>query len=458
MSRNKVKIDFSSNKFFLLLTCLFAVVVDTYMVYTLVIRNLYNNYLYAFLGLDLIFIITVLISNYRFKYTRLHVLLFSIIEVLLVGSLIYFAMFYSEKIIFTKGSVLWFSVTHLMMMVSVIFSSLFAAKVRKIAFITILAFLFCGAFSGAYIDFVHRLGIFGQHNDINYGTLVYEYDEDSNGYMAVDILEKDANAVNVPAMFNDKLVTSFDATLFETYDLVEIKIDDYRLRFTNLNDNIQINEELKFLFEDNISEINDFREYLYELGSDNSFFLANRIEPILYNEENNYITIKYTKEEYDTLDGEIIPILEAKKGTPIDEVSTKLEFEIKPIISKYVEQHQQLYNAIYNVFNDITNTDINVVGRTKFLEQPEFDNVDKIRDLFKKLDDKEILQEIKKDDSNNIEVYIGSENKLDDDVTVIKTNFKTDSEEGTLAIIGPKRMEYDRVVSILEYLKENIER
>ncbi len=145
-------------------------------------------------------------------------------------------------------------------------------------------------------------------------------------------------------------------------------------------------------------------------------------------------------------------------GTPIDEVSTKLEFEIKPIISKYVEQHQQLYNAIYNVFTDITNTDINVVGRTKFLEQPEFDNVDKIRDLFKKLDDKDLLQEIKRDDSNNIEVYIGSENKLDNNVTVIKTNFKTDSEEGTLAIIGPKRMEYDRVVSILEYLKENIER
>lgn len=145
-------------------------------------------------------------------------------------------------------------------------------------------------------------------------------------------------------------------------------------------------------------------------------------------------------------------------GTPIDEVSTKLEFEIKPIISKYVEQHQQLYNAIYNVFTDITNTDISVVGRTKFLEQPEFDNVNKIRDLFKKLDDKDLLQEIKRDDSNNIEVYIGSESKLDNDVTIIKTNFKTDSEEGTLAIIGPKRMEYDRVVSILEYLKENIER
>ncbi len=348
MSRNKVKINFSSNKFFLLLTCLFAVVVDTYMVYTLVIRNLYNNYLYAFLGLDLIFIITVLISNYRFKYTRIHVLLFSIIEVLLVGSLIYFAMFYSEKIIFTKGSVLWFSVTHLMMMVSVIFSSLFAAKVRKIAFITILAFLFCGAFSGAYIDFVHRLGIFGQHNDINYGTLVYEYDEDSNGYMAVDILEKDANAVYVPAVFNDKLVTSFDATLFETYDLVEFKIDDYRLRFTNLNDNIQINKELKFLFEGNILDINDFRKYLYDLDSDNSFFLANRIEPILYDEGNNYITIKYTKEEYDTLDGEIIPILEAKKGTPIDEVYNSIERDFDYVLNRFDDTQYSLEYAFNN--------------------------------------------------------------------------------------------------------------
>ena len=144
-------------------------------------------------------------------------------------------------------------------------------------------------------------------------------------------------------------------------------------------------------------------------------------------------------------------------GTPIDEVSTKLEFEIKPIIGKYVKQHQQLYDAIYHVFNDITNPDINVVGKTKFLEQPEFDNVEKIKKLFSKLSDDDLLKEIKSDESNNIEVYIGSENAIDDDVTIIKTNFKTNSEEGTLAIIGPKRMEYDRVVSILEYLKENIE-
>ena len=145
-------------------------------------------------------------------------------------------------------------------------------------------------------------------------------------------------------------------------------------------------------------------------------------------------------------------------GTPIDEVSSKLEFEIKPIIGKYVQEHEKIYNALYHVFSDFTAADINVVGRSKFLEQPEFDNVEKVKHLFHKLEDENLITEIKEDSDNNIQVYIGSENNLDEEVTVIKTHFKTDKDEGTIAIIGPKRMEYDRVLSLLEYLKDNIER
>lgn len=146
-------------------------------------------------------------------------------------------------------------------------------------------------------------------------------------------------------------------------------------------------------------------------------------------------------------------------GTPIDEVSKKLEYEIKPIIGKYVKQHEQLYNAFYHVFNDFTNQEVNVVGRHKILEQPEFStNIEKIKNIYNKLEDKEVLHRIEEDDDNNIKVYIGTESNIDDDVTVIKTKFKTDTEEGTIAIIGPKRMEYDQVVSMLEYMRENIER
>ena len=145
-------------------------------------------------------------------------------------------------------------------------------------------------------------------------------------------------------------------------------------------------------------------------------------------------------------------------GTPIDEVSKKLEFEIKPIIGKYVKQHEQLYNAFYHVFSDFTNQEVNVMGRNKMLEQPEFSsNIDKVKNVFNKLEDDVLVRNIVEDDENNIKVYIGTENNIDSDVTVIQTKYKKDGEEGTIAIIGPKRMEYDRVVAMLDYMKKNIE-
>ncbi len=146
-------------------------------------------------------------------------------------------------------------------------------------------------------------------------------------------------------------------------------------------------------------------------------------------------------------------------GTPIDEVSNKLEFEVKPIIGKYVKQHEQLYNAFYHVFSDFTNQEVNIMGRNKMLEQPEFStNIDKIKNVFNKLESPEVINNITEDNDNNINVYIGDESNIDSDVTVIKTKYKNGNDEGTIAIIGPKRMEYDRVVGMLEYIKENIER
>ncbi len=143
-------------------------------------------------------------------------------------------------------------------------------------------------------------------------------------------------------------------------------------------------------------------------------------------------------------------------GTPIDEVSSKLEYEIKPIIGKYVKEHERLYNAFYNVFTSFTNKNVDIVGRKNMLKQPEFNDVNKISELFDKFDDDNLIDAVETNDSD-IKVYIGKENNIDDDMTVIKTKYKTPLEEGTIAIVGPKRMEYDRVVRLLEFIKENIE-
>lgn len=220
-----------------------------------------------------------------------------------------------------------------------------------------------------------------------------------------------------------------------------------------------------------ISEMTNYTTI--SLGSTSHDNLLEKIEVIPIDTENMVVIVVTNKGkvEHRNISVENISLEEIKKivelinslivGTPIDEINTKLEFEIKPIIGQYVHQHEKLYNAFYHMFNDFNAPDINIVGKNKFLDQPEFSNIDKIKSIFSKFEDDEILKEIKTEEANgnsNISIYIGKENNIDDDVTVIKTKFTTPTEEGTIAIVGPKRMEYDRVVNLLEFIKENIER
>ena len=145
-------------------------------------------------------------------------------------------------------------------------------------------------------------------------------------------------------------------------------------------------------------------------------------------------------------------------GTPIDEICAKLEFEIKPIIGTYIKQNDAIYNAFYNALNDFKEeASVKVSGASNILMQPEFSNADKIREIVSKFEDKNLVSSIKEEESG-VNIYIGSENTLDDDVAIIKTKYSVNGEEGTIALIGPKRMEYGRVTALLNYIKKNIER
>lgn len=143
--------------------------------------------------------------------------------------------------------------------------------------------------------------------------------------------------------------------------------------------------------------------------------------------------------------------------TPIDEINKKLEFEIKPIIGKYIKQQEMIYNVFYNAFNEMANkSNYHFSGKNNILAQPEFNNVDKIKSIVGKLDDLDTITNIEETE-NGINVYIGDESKIDSDIAVIKTKYNINNEEGTLAIIGPKRMEYGKVVGILEFIKRELE-
>ena len=146
-------------------------------------------------------------------------------------------------------------------------------------------------------------------------------------------------------------------------------------------------------------------------------------------------------------------------GTKLSNINEKLEFEIKPVIAKKIKEHEAVMRFFKEAFEDfsIKNSDVFFQGKTNILKQPEYNEPDKIKGMISKLENIDLIKRIETD-KKEVTIYIGEENDFDPNVTVIKTSYNIAGEEGTIAIIGPKRMEYDKVVTLLNYLKSYLER
>lgn len=143
-------------------------------------------------------------------------------------------------------------------------------------------------------------------------------------------------------------------------------------------------------------------------------------------------------------------------GVSLSDVSKVLEFEVKPVIDKYVKQHEALYNAFYNAFSDFTpKSNVKMHGTNKLLSAPEFQDTNKVKKILDKFEDKDLIKSIKQSE-DGIEIYIGSENDIDDDISIVKTYYTKDGVEGVIALVGPKRMQYAKAEALLNYIKENI--
>ena len=146
-------------------------------------------------------------------------------------------------------------------------------------------------------------------------------------------------------------------------------------------------------------------------------------------------------------------------GTPIDKVNERLELDIKPMIKEVINRYEEVCDFFSSAFRDfaVDNADVVFKGKTNLLDYKEYDDTNKIKEMVSKLENNELVQKIRTDD-DGINVYIGDETEFDKDVTIIKTHYHVGNEEGTLAIIGPKRMEYDKVVSLLNFLKQYLDK
>ena len=98
------------------------------------------------------------------------------------------------------------------------------------------------------------------------------------------------------------------------------------------------------------------------------------------------------------------------------------------------------------------------IGTTSLLEQPEFNDIKRAQSLLALLEQQdELTQLLTPNSSSPIDVKIGHSNELVKDISVIQASFNVPHQVGTLAIVGPTRMEYGRIMGILAYINKCME-
>jgi heat-inducible transcriptional repressor len=99
-------------------------------------------------------------------------------------------------------------------------------------------------------------------------------------------------------------------------------------------------------------------------------------------------------------------------------------------------------------------------GTTQLLSQPEFQDVEKVKGLLTMLEEEKLLCDIMKmQGEEGIVVTIGQENKYSgiQDCSMVQATYRVDGQVvGTVAVLGPTRMEYGKIMTVLEFMHSHL--
>lgn len=105
------------------------------------------------------------------------------------------------------------------------------------------------------------------------------------------------------------------------------------------------------------------------------------------------------------------------------------------------------------------NVEIYHDGAANILNLPEYSDIKKARNFLNTLEEKELLFKALNDVKEDIDISIGKENKIDQfkDCSLITASYKINGKTiGSIGVIGPTRMEYTKVISIVECMTNNL--
>ncbi len=261
----------------------------------------------------------------------------------------------------------------------------------------------------------------------------------------------------------------------------------YRLYVdTMLQDKIQEVEDMKVLLVDKADKIDTLLKQIAKLLAANTNYATLVTKPQYRSRKVKFIQLTEVDDDQilavillegnivknkiidtlEKLDKEIILKLNIVfntflQGLDLSEINLTIIQKMKEQAGSYSGVVSDILDAIAQAISEEKNVEIYTSGATNMLKYPELSDMDKVSELLNTFEEKNQLTELvaaspaEDSEKRGIQVYIGSETPVEamKDCSVVTATYEIeDGVYGKIGIIGPKRMDYEKVVSTLHTL------
>lgn len=165
------------------------------------------------------------------------------------------------------------------------------------------------------------------------------------------------------------------------------------------------------------------------------------------------IPLGMSSEEMDYLAGKMSKLLE-------DRNLSDISVEILQNVHTDVVEDKLIFSSLLQAVRKMTGRrqeqKVFLGGTKQLLNQPEFRDVERVRNLLGILEEEKVLNDLLQGgEDSGLKVTIGSENKFTgiQDCSMVQATYRLNGQiVGTMAVLGPTRMEYGKVISVMDYL------
>jgi heat-inducible transcriptional repressor len=157
----------------------------------------------------------------------------------------------------------------------------------------------------------------------------------------------------------------------------------------------------------------------------------------------------------------LVNLLNAKLyRVPLYQLKNRLHQEIAEEMRRHLSAYEAWMNFLESLLAVRKSAErVYLSGTAKILSHPEFQDVNKVRVLFEWLEDQQELASLLEESDAGIQVHIGQENKVEaiNECSLITFSHFVDGRlVGTIGVLGPTRMHYNKVIGLLHSLSGDL--